>query len=268
MYNQEVRMDNQDSRLSVFESLFFSWRDSIISSIPDNLVSRLEELLTKNDAESAAERAMLEEKATIESNSQLMEYYIAVQTYLNGVFLACGAISSGMVANQDTGALGKVSWLVDKVGEHASLMLGVNAALDAVSPFLVPAMGLALDVANTSLSACDDSVQMDRVKRVASVCMNNPGFISQVTERVARKMALFLGTKLLGTGPVDSKLPGKSIAERIRDHFGSSEVKKDQALVHVQAVIEAIKDGTLTVERGNVNTVANAIVEHLKKNVM
>jgi len=128
-------------------------------------------------------------------------------------------------------------------------------------------VGLALDVANTSLSACDDSVQMDRVKRVASVCRNDPVFISQVTENVARKMALFLRSKLPLGGQVDSKQLEKSIPERIRDYFGSSEVKKDQALEHVQAVIGAIKDGTLTVERGNVNSVANAIVEHLMKTV-
>jgi hypothetical protein len=264
-------MDNQDLRMDLFESQFISLRDhledSIISSIPDNMVSRLEELLTKNDAESAAERAVLEEKATIERNSELMEYYIAVQTYLNGVFLACGVISSGMVANQDTGVAGKASWFVDKFAQHASLVPGANNALDAVNPWLIPALSLAFDVASTSLSACDDYVQKPMVERVASVCMNDPAFISQVTESVARKMALFLGSKLPGGKQVDSKLSGKSIPERIRDYLGSSEVKKDQALEHVQAVIGAIKDGTLTVERGNVNSVANAIVEHLMKTV-
>ena len=83
MDNQDSRIENQNHRMDQYELLYVSLKhgyEAMISSIPADLVSRLEELLTKIDAESAAERAMLEEKATIESNSQLMEYYIAVQT--------------------------------------------------------------------------------------------------------------------------------------------------------------------------------------------
>jgi len=257
--NLEAKANKQEMRMDQFESLLNSWRDCyeprMISSIPDNLVSRLEELLMKKDEDSKAEKALLEEKATIESNSELMEYYIAVQTNLNGIFLACGAISSGMVANDESGVAGKASWIIDKLEKYLS--------------GFVPGLSVAFDVISMSLSAYDDSIQKPKVDRVARVCMNDPVLISKVTEIVARKLALFLKDI---PQPVDSKLPGRSIRERTQyylDRCRSSEVKsrsKDQALKDVKAIIAAIMDGTLTVEGGgDANTTAEAIVDLLRK---
>jgi len=275
MDNQDSRIENQNHRMDQYELLYVSLKhgyEAMISSIPADLVSRLEELLKKNDAVSAYERTVLEEKATIESNSELMEYYIAIQSYLNGLFLACGTISSGMVANQDSGKAATAAFVLEKIAQHAPTVPGVSAALDAVSPFLLPGASFAFDAASSWLSSCDDSIQKVRVERVMRVCRNDPVFISQISENVARKMALFLQCKLPSSGQVDSKLPGRSIPKRIQhclDRFSSSEVKstsKDQALKDVKTIIAAIMDGALTVKGGgDANTAAEAIVDLLRK---
>jgi hypothetical protein len=82
--------------------------------------------------------------------NELLEYYVAVRTELNGTLLVFGVISSKMVGNEDKGVVWKAASIIDFDGQHIASVPGASIALSCVSMLL---------------SAYDASTQRKRVDR-------------------------------------------------------------------------------------------------------
>ena len=79
--------------------------------------------------------------------NELLEYYVAVRTELNGTLLVFGVISSKMVENEDKGVAASI---IDFDGQHIVSVPGASIALSCISMLL---------------SAYDASTQRKRVDR-------------------------------------------------------------------------------------------------------
>ena len=100
MQQMQLTVDNLSERLRFCES-------SLISSIPEDLVKRIADLEGVRDAAKQAELVILKEKEDIVEFNELLEYYVAVRSELNGTLLVFGVISSKMVENEDKGVVWK-----------------------------------------------------------------------------------------------------------------------------------------------------------------
>jgi len=149
------------------------------------------------DASKREELAILREKQDIVEFSELLEYYVALQTNLNGILLACGVISSRMVENEYNGVAGNVATVIDFAGQHTASVPGASIALSFVSILL---------------AAYDDSTQRKRVEKVVSMFRNDAVMISKVSEMVARELTKFNREVLLGFGKGPVKKSSATIA--------------------------------------------------------
>ena len=143
MQQMQLTVDNLSERLTVCESC-------LLNSIPEDLVKRIADLEGVRDAAKQAELVILKEKEDIVEFNELLEYYVAVQTELNGTLLACGVISSRMVENEEKGVVGKAASVIDFAGQHIASVPGASIALSCISMLL---------------SAYDASTQRKRVDR-------------------------------------------------------------------------------------------------------
>eukprot|EP00597_Dinobryon_sp_UTEXLB2267_P019127 CAMPEP_0201113932 /NCGR_PEP_ID=MMETSP0812-20130820/78113_1 /ASSEMBLY_ACC=CAM_ASM_000668 /TAXON_ID=98059 /ORGANISM="Dinobryon sp., Strain UTEXLB2267" /LENGTH=630 /DNA_ID=CAMNT_0047377511 /DNA_START=50 /DNA_END=1943 /DNA_ORIENTATION=- len=252
---QQVQESVQQIKLSV-ESLSDRLTDcerSLILTIPEDLVRRIADLEGVRDAAMQAQQVVLREKQDIVESSELLEYYVAVQSNMNGILLACGVISSKMVENEEKGVVGKVASVIDFAGQHTSLVPGASIALSVVSALL---------------TAYDNSTQRERVDKVVGIFRNDAVLISQVTEMVAREMTKFHRDDLLGVVKGSAKKSSATIAERMKNAIKrcrASAVKsasKDLAQKHVESIMTAIMDGAIHVPYGDAITISEAIFSH------
>jgi hypothetical protein len=174
MQQMQLTVDNLSERLTVCESY-------LLNSIPEDLVKRIADLEGVRDAAKQAELVILKEKEDIVEFNELVEYYVAVQTELNGTLLACGVISSRMVENEEKGVVGKAASVIDFAGQHIASVPGASIAFSCVSMLL---------------SAYDASTQRKRVDKVVKIFRNDAVLISQVTEMVARELTKFYRDEL------------------------------------------------------------------------
>lgn len=244
----ELSLEGFGGRLADCES-------SLIGTIPDDLVRRIADLEGVRGAVARAEEEVLREKQDIVEVHELLEYYVAVQAHLNGLLLACGVVSSEMVANDQRGVAGKVAAGMDFAGQHlVSSVPGASLALSAVSALL---------------AAYDASTQRKRVDKVVSIFRNDAVLISQVTELVARAMTQFHREDLVGVGKVSGKTSSATFRERVKNVLkrckasAVQSASKEMAQKHVESIIEAIMDGSIIVPYGDAHTTFSAIFSHI-----
>ena len=244
----KLSVDSLGDRLNAFET-------SLIQSIPDDLIRRIADLEGVRDAAARAEQAIFREKQDIVEVSELLEYYVAVQTHLNGLLLACGVISSRMVENEERGVAGNVASAIDFAGQHTSS---------------IPAASIALSFVSMLLSAYDESTQRRRVDKVVGIFRNDAVLISLVTEMVAREMTKFHRDDLVGVGKGSSaQKSSTTLRDRVKNvlkRCKASAVKsasKEMAKKHVETIIAAIMDGSIHVPYGDVINISEAIFSHI-----
>ena len=247
MRQMRLTVDNLSDRLTDCES-------SLMNSIPEDLTRRIADLEGVRDAAKQAELVILKEKQDIVEYNELLEYYVAVQTELNGILLACGVISSKMVENDDKGVVGKAASVIDFAGQHIASVPGASIAFSCVSMLL---------------SAYDASNQRKRVDNVVTIFRNDAVLISQVTEIVARELTKFYKDELMGEGKGPAKKSSATILNRMKNVLKRCKAQavvsasKKMAHEHVESIMKAIMEGELSVRGLDANRISVAIFSHI-----
>ena len=145
---------------------------NIITSIPEDiLVQHISDLdyTPSND---------LRDKQDIIAVKELLEYYVAMQTFLTEFVLVSGAISSILAASEARDSAGDLTSSIDCTVKHISKVTG----------------------ASILLTVFVNSNPKERVSRVVKMFRNDVHLISQVAETIAREMAKFNKDELVGEG--------------------------------------------------------------------
>jgi len=232
--------------LNTFSDRFTDSESNILNSIPEDLVRRIADLEGGREAAKRAELVTLRDKRGIVESSELLEYYVAVQSNLSGILLTCGVISSMIEMSEEN----------------------VTAAITFVEQQF-PVASIALSFVSTLLKAYDDSTQRKRLYRVARIFNNDTVLMALVTEMVAREMAKFHKDRLVMAAGSSAKTSSATISERMNNTLKrcrAPAVKNASKLIaqkHCEGVFTAIMDGVIDVPYGDSVVIFEAIFNHI-----
>jgi len=232
--------------LNTFNDRFTDSESNILNSIPEDLVRRIADLEGGREAAKRAELVTLRDKRGIVESSELLEYYVAVQSNLSGILLTCGVISSMIEMSEEN----------------------VTAAITFVEQQF-PVASIALSFVSTLLKAYDDSTQRKRLYRVARIFNNDTVLMALVTEMVAREMAKFHKDRLVMAAGSSAKTSSATISERMNNTLKrcrAPAVKNASKLIaqkHCEGVFTAIMDGVIDVPYGDSVVIFEAIFNHI-----
>mmetsp|Transcript_8872 Transcript_8872/g.12273 ORF Transcript_8872/g.12273 Transcript_8872/m.12273 type:complete len:309 (+) Transcript_8872:955-1881(+) len=222
----------------------------ILKSIPDHVAVAMD-LMGIQDEASLTEHTILQEKHDIADVKELLEYYVAVQLYLNGTVVFCEGILKRRRENEDNGIAEKVS---------SSIYFIFRQTLDA------PGVRISLNIIRASLSTNSDSTKRERMEKVVKMFKKDAELLSSVAEMMAREMTKLHKDDLVGVDKGNAKLSSTTVSERVRAALwlcrspaGKSD-SKEMAKKHVEMIITAIMDGTMVdlPHDGDLTTIFNA----------
>ena len=220
--------------------------------IPDNLAEQLTALERSTRSEDKKAANELREKQLIERSPPTVQYYVAVQVSMNGVFNACTSIKSEMVGNERRGPAGSIASAIDFCSSLADP---------------IPFAKFGLDILKGALNEWDKKSQMKAVARVVDIFLGDTAVSSLVAEGVARKLALYRQSKL---EEADAKSQQKQqqrkgqafakVKEALRHAVNiclqrdETNSAKSMADADCQVILQAVMDGRVTINAGITST--------------
>ena len=152
-----------------------------------------------------------------------------------------------MVANQSRGVAGSIAAAIETFGKLANP---------------IPFAEFGLDLLKTALNMWDERQQKLRVDRVQNVFLGDSAVISLVAEGVARGMALHRKAELEEAAKKQQQQKGpkgpafRQVKEALRKAVAlclsraESDPSKVRATADAQTLLQAMMDGTLTINAG------------------
>ena len=220
--------------------------------IPDNLAEQLATLERSTRAADKKAANELREKQIIERSPPTVQYYVTVQVAMNGVFNACTSIKSEMVGNERKGLAGSIASAIETFSSLANS---------------IPFAKFGLDILTGALNKWDERQQKQAVARVVDIFLGDSTVSSLVAEGVARKLALFRQSKLeeadAKSRQKQQQMKGQAFAKlkEVMQHAvdfcldrDETNSAKSMADADCQVILQAVMDGSLTINAGITST--------------
>ena len=260
IWMEEMERANQTkhSRLNLMEQEIHKLQEGmaaiefrIVECIPEDIIEQLASLERSSHAADRKKAEVLREKQLIEGSPPALQYYVAMQVSINGTLTACTAISSDMVANQSRGVAGSIAAAIETFGKLANP---------------IPFAEYGLDLLKTALNMWDERQQKLRVDRVQNVFLGDSAVISLVAEGVARGMALHRKAELEEAAKKQQKGQKGPAFRHVKEELrkavalclsrAESDPSKVRATADAQTLLQAMMDGTLTINAGTSSSAA------------